>query len=296
MTHHEDDPARESTERHAYLQKSKGDPFRPHGIYWIQFANWFAGDRLKKLPIGLRHVLMLVRNWKVFWRPRRLEFRYMGDGFATKSRLQFLTDPAFVRSYNRMLAARGGPNDPGLHLRIHQALWIASVCKRLPGDFVECGTGRGMVMSAVLESLDEWEHLNKSVWLCDTFSPHYLNEVTGKNDDSKAKSTNYAVSIESTRKNFSQWSRVNLVQGFLPESLDGVAIDKIAFLHLDLNFASAEQSVLRKLWPKITPGGMVLLDDFGTNELQNVAMVEVAEEFGVQILTTGSSQGIIIKG
>jgi hypothetical protein len=219
----------------------------------------------------------------------------MGDGFATKSRLQFLADPTYVRSYNRMLAARGGPNDPGLHLRIHQALWIASVCKRLPGDFVECGTGRGMVMSAVLESLDEWENLNKSVWLCDTFSPHYLNQVTGKNDESQAKSTNYAVSIESTRENFSQWSRINLVQGFLPESLDGVAIDKIAFLHLDLNFASAEQKVLRKLWPKITPGGMVLLDDFGTNELQNVAMVEVAEEFGVQILTTGSAQGIIVK-
>ncbi|MDA2956060.1 MAG: class I SAM-dependent methyltransferase [Actinomycetota bacterium] len=220
----------------------------------------------------------------------------MSDGFATKSRLHFLTDPTYVRSYNRMLVARGGPNDPGLHLRIHQALWIASVCKRLPGDFVECGTGRGMVMSAVLESLDDWEHLNKSVWLCDTFSPHYLNEVTGKNDESKAKSTNYAVSIESTRKNFSQWSRVNLVQGFLPESLDGVAIDKIAFLHLDLNYAPSEEQVLRKLWPLISNGGIVLLDDYGQTDEQNETMNRVAQELGVQILTTGSSQGIIIKG
>lgn len=295
MKCYDGDAPRKTEERHIYLRKSKGDPFRPHGLYWIQFANWFAGNRLQKFPAGLRHLAMVVRNWKVFWRPRRIEFRYMSDGFATKSRLQFLADPTFIRSYNRMLVARGGPNDPGLHLRIHQALWIASVCKRLPGDFVECGTGRGMVMSAVLESLDEWESLNKSVWLCDTFSPHYLNEATGVNDESRATSTNYALSIDSTRENFSQWSRVNLVQGSLPESLDNVSIDRVAFLHLDLNFASTEQNVLRKLWPKISSGGMVLLDDFGTNELQNVAMTEVAEEFGVRILTTGSAQGIIVK-
>jgi hypothetical protein len=219
----------------------------------------------------------------------------MSDGFATKSRLAFMSNPTFIRSYERMLFARGEPNDLGIHLRVHQALWAASVCKKLPGDFVECGTGRGLIFSAILESLDDWESLGKSAWLFDTFSPHYLNETTGLNDPNKPVSSNYAVDIETTRRNFETWSRVHLVEGVLPESIDTVDLKSIAFLHLDLNFAAAEEKVLLKLWPRITSGGVVLLDDFGQTDAQNETHTRLAKQFGVEVLTTGSAQGIIIK-
>ena len=288
-------PDLQSHQREEYLAKSRGNPFLAHGVYWKPFRTWYAGHRVRNLPFGLRELVMVVRNWKVYWKPRRLEFRYMSDGFATKSRLAFMSDPVFVRAYDRMLIARGEPNDLGIHLRVHQALWAASVCKRLPGDFIECGTGRGLIFSAILESLNDWESLDKSAWLFDTFSPHYLNETTGLNDPSKPASSNYAVDLESTRRNFEKWSRVHLVEGVLPQSLDTVAIREIAFLHLDLNFAAAEEAVLTKLWPRIVSGGIVLLDDFGQTDAQNETHTRLAKQFGVEILTTGSSQGIIVK-
>jgi len=238
---------------------------------------------------------MMIRNLRVFWKPRQLEFRYMADGYATKSQLAFLKDERFKRSYERMLLATGYPTDPGLHLRIHQALWAASIAKHLEGDFVECGTGRGMVFSAVLESLEDWSNLNKSLWLFDTFSPYHLDPVTGQPDKSLGVRDLYARDLEGTRANFSEWPRVNCVAGELPGTLNTAPIKKIAFLHIDLNFATVEQDVLRRLWPLMTPGGIVLLDDYGQNEAQNRAMNEVAIELGVQILTTGSAQGIIVK-
>ena len=238
---------------------------------------------------------MLVRNWRTFWKPRALEFRYMSDGFATKSRLSFMDDPIFTRAYDRMLYAHGEPNDLGIHLRVHQAIWIASVCRHLPGDFVECGTGRGLIFSAVLESLDDWDSIGKSAWLFDTFSPYHLNPKTGLNDSGGTVSSNYAVNIDSTKKNFAEWPRVNLVAGLLPDSIDTVDLRSISFLHLDLNYAPAEEEVLLKLWPRITDGGMVLFDDYGQTDSQNETHNRLAKQLGVKILTTGSAQGIIVK-
>ena len=238
---------------------------------------------------------MIVRNFRVFWKPKRLEFRYMADGCATKSELAFLNDENFMRSYDRMILATGYPTDPGLHFRIHQAVWAASVTKKIEGDFVECGTGRGMVFSAVLESIDDWPALDKTLWLFDTFSPYHLDPVTGRPDKSRGVRDLYARDLESTRENFSEWTRVKCVAGELPGTLEAVKLARIAFLHIDLNFASVEQEVLRRLWPLVTPGGIVLLDDYGQNPEQNQAMNEVARELGFQILTTGSAQGIIVK-
>ncbi|MGA0136094.1 MAG: hypothetical protein ACO3KZ_06335, partial [Ilumatobacteraceae bacterium] len=62
-----------------------------------------------------------------------------------------------------------------------------------------------------------------------------------------------------------------------------------------LNFAPTEETVLRQLWPLVSKGGVVLLDDYGQTGPQNETMTRLAQELGVEILTTGSAQGIIIK-
>ena len=220
----------------------------------------------------------------------------MSDGFATKSRLAFMEDPKFRAAYDRMIFATGYPTDPGLHLRVHQAIWAASLAKRVDGDFVECGTGRGMIFSAILTYLDDWPSLDKDAWLFDTFSPYFLNPESGVNDPTRGVRGGYAHSLESTQQNFAEWERVHCVAGLLPETLSRAPIKKIAFLHLDLNYAPTEEVVLRQLWPLISRGGVVLLDDYGQTGPQNETMTRVARELGVEILTTGSAQGILIKG
>ena len=46
-------------------------------------------------------------------------------------------------------------------------------------------------------------------------------------------------------------------------SLENADIQKIAYLSVDLNNSVAERGVIERLWPKMTTGGMVLLDDYG---------------------------------
>jgi hypothetical protein len=286
---------RMTEDRRAYIESSQGNQWRPRGIYFFAFSVWHAGNRLQRLPVGLRQIGAAIRNLRVFWKPRQLEFNYMSDGLATKAQMPFLADEEFRRSYERMILASGTPNDPGIHHRIHGALWAASVAKRLDGDFVECGTGRGLVFSAVLESLPEWPSLGKTLWLFDRFLPYKIDRDTGRAEASSGTHSRYAIDFTTTERNFAQWQRVSCIAGDLPESLSQVHIARIALLHIDLNFAPVEQEVLRRLWPLVTKGGIVLLDDYGSNAQQNKAMIEIAEELDFRILSTGTSQGIIVK-
>lgn len=281
--------------REQYKELSCGLPTAIDGFYWRPFSNWSTGENIAKYPRVLRPLILLIRNIKLNWLPRRLPFHYFADGIASKLPMTFLSDQDFVRCYERMIQAAGTATDPGLHFRIHQAIWAARHAYGIEGDFVECGTGRGMVMSAVLESLTDWNHGTKTVWLFDTFSPFSLDPESGFNDSSRGRRWNYAIDVQSTEKNFQNWSRVRVVPGRLPESLDQLGCPRIAFLHLDLNNAASEKSVLEVLWQFLSPGAVVLFDDYGQNITQQRAMDEFVADHGHSILTTGSGQGVLIR-
>lgn len=274
---------------------TRGAQFCVKGFYFRPFFSFFVGPLIKKYPRLIRPLLVLARNIKFYLLPKRIEWKYAADGLATKAIMSFMDDPEFQRSYERMRIASGAVVDPGLHWRVHQVMWAFRYCFTLEGDFVECGTGRGLMMSAGLKSLDGWDASGKRIHLFDTFEPFRLNPESGDNDSARGIHEKYAPSVEAIVENFSEWKNVNIVKGRIPETLTNAGIGKVAFLHIDLNHSIAECDALRFFWPKIVAGGIVLLDDYGTNTAQNDAMNSLADEFGVRILTTGTAQGIILK-
>jgi hypothetical protein len=283
-------------EREKYLKGIRGNQFRPRGLIWFCFNPRYRGSRVSGLPRWLQGIAVTVRNFRLFWKPSGIPMTYASGGLATKAVMSFLEDENFIRAYERMITASGFPNDPGLHFRIHQALWAASIAMKIDGDFVECGTGRGLTFTAVLESLSDWSESGRHLWLFDTFSPFHLDPKTGKNDAARGQHDRYAVSEESTQVNFSEWKNVHLVAGLLPESLSALPNDtKISFLHIDLNNAKSEASVVEKLWSRMSIGGVILLDDYATNNAQNSAMNDCFKAYGAQVLTSGAGQGIVIK-
>ena len=166
-----------------------------------------------------------------------------------------MNDKTFIKSHSRATKAAAFGSD--LFLRVHQAIWAAHTGIKSEGDLVELGTGRGFIMSAVLESIDNWNDLNRNAWLFDTFKSGWTDQ--DGNQDEKNKCDLYAESFNKTKENFSQWSNVNLVQGKLPQSLIEKnesntspieKIDKICFLHIDFNYPEGEVKSLDFLCSK----------------------------------------------
>jgi hypothetical protein len=152
-----------------------------------------------------------------------------------------------------------------------------------------------MMMSAALHSLENWNESNKNLYLCDTFEPFGIDPETGRNDKSFGVRDTYAKSLSDVEANFLEWKRIKFVVGYVPDSLQSVVIEKVAFLHIDLNNAAAEVGALRYFWPKVVRGGIIILDDYAQVLIQNQAMRALGNELGFAILTTGTGQGIIVK-
>ncbi len=251
-----------------------------------------------------KSVLNLVANAAYAVARKLAPAAYAQDGLITVHSHAFMESKSFADAYARGVATLDGGKDYAWHWRVHVGLWAASVASKIPGDFVECGVNRGFMSSAIMRYLG-WNSLDRHFYLLDTFSGLDAKLITEKdvrsgvskyNDDS-LRSGFYVNTAESVRQNFAEWDRVHIVVGSVPETLTQVSADRIAYLHLDMNCAAPEVAAISQLWPKLSPGAIILLDDyayFGFTP-QRLAMDEFAATMGIQVCSLPTGQGLIIK-
>lgn len=225
---------------------------------------------------------------------------YEFDGLHTVHHARFRDDPQFNAAWEGAFQATGRV-DPGSHWRIHIGLWAASLAARADGDFVECGVNAGFLSSAIVRFLD-WNRLGRRFYLVDTFTGPLRSQYSGEEiergnwdavEQAIARGA-YATDLESVRKNYDGCEGINIVQGSVPEVLSSIGAARVAFLHLDMNVAYPETQALRFFWERISPGGIVLMDDYAYfgYEAQGDALEQTARELGASILVLPTGQGI----
>lgn len=96
---------------------------------------------------------------------------------------------------------------------------------------------------------------------------------------------------------FSDVPNVTVTQGKVPDVLAGVAPEKIAFMHLDLNNAEAEIGALEILWDRMLPGAVLVLDDYGWRGYREQKLAEDPwfSMRGYKVLELPTGQGLVIK-
>lgn len=177
----------------------------------------------------------------------------------------------------------------GIIWRLYTLCWAANSCLRREGDFVECGVFSGASSGVMCQYLG-FESLQRKLYLYDTFGPH-----------DSIKSEHYPGYDDQLYKfvcqRFAPYSNVRIIQGFIPDSFQQEIPEKIAFLHVDLNNAPAEIATLNALFDRVSPGGMVLLDDYGFSGF--LAQKQAEDEFfaqrGYEVLELPTGQGLVIK-
>lgn len=229
--------------------------------------------------------------------------RYSQDGLSTVHRDRFRFAPSFEAAYRRGLKAANGV-DPEFEWRVHVALWAAKTALRAAGDFVECGVNAGFMSSAVMHWLN-WNETNRRFFLVDTWTGPALSQYDGTEisrgnyrlaQEALAQGA-YVTDVQRVRRNFAEWPSVMLVQGTVPDILPSIPVSQVAFLHLDMNCAYPEQSALEYFWQRMSPGAVVLLDDYAYvgHEQQAAAIDTIAERVGACVLCLPTGQGLIIK-
>jgi hypothetical protein len=250
------------------------------------------GGMLRRLTNGLG---CLLERWRV---PV-----YVRDGLATVHDHAFLRDPRFRAAYARGVQACGGA-DYQLPWRLEIALWCGRQAITISGDFMECGVNRGFMSSALMLDL-EWETRGRTFWLIDSFTGIDVTRLTDGERLAGREAYNrkslgsgfYATGPDEVVGNFGEWPHANVVQGMLPECLAGLPLGALAFVHMDLNAVGPELQTLDLLWPRISGGGIVLVDDYGFFGFpaHKPAYDAFAAARGIEVLQLPTGQGIIVK-
>lgn len=209
--------------------------------------------------------------------------------------LAFLDDAQF----NQLVSeAAISVEERGLAWRAHVAGWFGKQALALGGDFVECGVLRGFTSYFLCKYLNFQDYPGQ-FWLYDTFAglPDQYSSETERNMwnvyyQQEALADLYSL----VKQRFAAFANVHVVQGMVPDSLISTPPGNIAFLHLDMNAEAAERLALENLFPKLMPGAVILLDDYGWTAHQ--PQMESARAFfgGKQlpILELPTGQGVVV--
>ena len=225
---------------------------------------------------------------------RRKPHIYSEDGLSTIHVHDFIDRPAFKQAYARAVQANGA--DHHMRWRAHVALWVARQAIDRPGAFVECGVSTGFLASAIMQSLG-WNGTDRHFYLFDTWEgldARYLSEREAGDGRLDWYST---VKYDNVVKNFAEFRNVHMIRGAVPDTLPTADIGEVCYLSLDMNCTAPEIAAIRYFWPKLVPGGFVLLDDYAYSgyEEQHRAFDAFAAAHGVEILSLPTGQGLILK-
>lgn len=164
---------------------------------------------------------------------------------------------------------------------------VAALCQaiahvereRLPGAVVECGVWRGGSMMAAALALLRLGSTCRPLYLFDTFTgmpppaavdrdfrgrpaDELLRAAGPEGEIVRARCGLYEVRADVGGTGY-PWEKLIFVPGRVEDTLPREAPDAIAVLRLDTDWYRSTDHELETLYPRLVPGGVLIIDDYG---------------------------------
>lgn len=149
----------------------------------------------------------------------------------------------------------------------------------IAGDIVECGVWKGGSMMAVALTLLELCATDRKLHLFDTFEG--MTEPTDADCNIRGESASHLLGastkadswvwayspLEEVRANLFRTGydprQINFVKGRVEDTLPACAPERIALLRLDTDWYESTFHELVHLYPRLSVGGVLIIDDYG---------------------------------
>ncbi len=166
---------------------------------------------------------------------------------------------------------------------------VTEVLQRsVPGDLIETGVWRGgatIFMRAVLKAYGDTRRV---VWVADSFQgfprpdPERYPADAG---DRHCMMPELAVSLEQVKANITRYGlldeQVRFLPGWFRDTLPNAPIERLAVVRLDSDLYESTMEALRSLYPKVSAGGFVIVDDYGYSPSCRAAVEDFRAEHGI---------------
>ena len=152
----------------------------------------------------------------------------------------------------------------------------------IAGDFVECGTWSGGCSMAIALTLIELGDTKRNIWIYDTFAgmtePGAIDVTYGdkvmsalpywQEKNGSSSGSDWAnISLDRVKTNLGSTNypmeKLKFVEGDVLETLEYSLPNNIALLRLDTDWYDSTKKEMMALYPKLSLGGVCIVDDYG---------------------------------
>lgn len=154
------------------------------------------------------------------------------------------------------------------------------------GDFVETGVWRGglcIMAKAVLAAMGA----RRRIYACDSYRG--LPEIVEGVDAPLKLHENplLAISVDQVRENFARFNLLDedviFIEGWFADTMPKLReqIGPVAILRLDGDYYTSTREVIDPLYDKVSPGGFIIIDDYGCYDQARDAIHDFWAERGI---------------
>ena len=240
--------------------------------------------------------LFMGRDGYNYWQFKRAKKSARRYGFEVyKSHLNWMHDPDFnkVRKVVSERNITGIPND-----RCYMLFELSRLLGDISGDMAECGVryGRSTVFLLAGRSVQS----PKTLHLFDLFAGLSRPSAADRPgiDTPEWEEGELAVPFETVKANLEGLgNRVEFHKGWIPDRFSDVVSAKFSLVHLDVDLYEPTLDSLRFFYPRMTPGGAFVCDDYGSAYCPGAkrAMDEYFAPLPEKVLPLTTGQAIVVK-
>lgn len=177
----------------------------------------------------------------------------------------------------------------GLRRLDHLQRCIVDILRHdVPGDLIETGVWRGGASIFMRAALGAYSDNDRVVWVADSFAGLPKPEPgTYPHDrgDSHWTAAALAVSRQAVEANFERYGllddQVRFLEGWFKDTLPTAPIKNLAIIRLDGDMYQSTIEALQALYPKLSIGGHLIVDDYGAIPACRQAVEDFRAERGI---------------
>lgn len=145
----------------------------------------------------------------------------------------------------------------------------------VPGDCIETGVWRGGGCIFMRAALNVYGGADRTVWVADSFEGmpkpdaqrHPEEAAFFESPMMQHMYKRLEASLDEVKRNFAAYgfldSNVQFLKGWFKDTLPSAPIRQLAVMRLDGDYYDSTMDVLTSLYRKVSPGGFVIVDDYG---------------------------------
>ena len=156
------------------------------------------------------------------------------------------------------------------------------VSNNIDGDLVECGVWKGGSCMLIARTLLECGENNRLLWLYDTFDGMTMPTDDDIEKETGIKGDDLLKNIEKNTDKYNMWAyapedlvrknmrstkyppdNIRYIKGKVEETLNETRPGAIALLRLDTDWYESTKAEMQTLYPLISKGGVLIIDDYG---------------------------------